>query len=154
MLTFIGWAVTALGCRLALPRERHWRDATWPQRARATFPARMLASMAPVFAGIVQGVAGSGGPVLVYALGREGLCKTRFRATLALVWLVLNVALVATYAATGRLGASTVPYIAGLVPVLVAAIALGDWLHHRLDEQRFKRLVLVMLVGAGVALLA
>ena len=104
-------------------------------------------------AGVVQGMAGSGGPVLVYALGREGLCKARFRATLALVWLVLNVGLVASFCATGRLGASTLPYVAGLVPVLVLAFVVGDWLHHRVDEERFKRGVLVMLVAAGVALL-
>jgi hypothetical protein len=69
------------------------------------------------------------------------------------VWLLLNLVLVASYVATGRLGARTLPFVAGLVPVLALAIVLGDWLHHKLDEQRFKQLVLVMLVGAGVALL-
>lgn len=127
------------------------RDGTTQREARPLGPRRFAG--VSFGAGVVQGVAGSGGPVLVYALGREGLCKARFRATLALVWLLLNLVLVATYVATGRLVAQTLPYIAGLVPVLALAFALGDWLHHRLDEQRFKRLVFVMLVGAGAALL-
>jgi uncharacterized membrane protein YfcA len=125
--------------------------------ARHGVPARPLGPIrfagTSFGAGIMQGIAGTGGPVLVYALGREGLCKARFRATLALVWLLLNLVLVTSYVATGRLGASTLPFIAGLVPVLVCAIALGSRLHHALDERRFKQLVLVMLVAAGVALL-
>ena len=103
-------------------------------------------------AGLVQGAAASGGPVLVYALGRLGLPKARFRATLALVWLSLNTALVLSYLATGRLGTATLPWIALLVPVVAGSFALGNWLHHRLDEAAFRKAVLVLLAVAGVGL--
>ncbi len=107
---------------------------------------------ATVGAGIMQGAVASGGPMLVYALGRQGLPKARFRATLAFVWLALNTALVASYIATGRLDAKTAPYVALLVPVVFAALAFGNWLHHRLDEAAFKKVVLALLALAGVAL--
>ena len=103
-------------------------------------------------AGVSQGVLATGGPVLVYALGRLDLPKARFRATLALVWIFLDTGLVATYAATGRLGAQNLLTVAFLVPVVVCALAFGEWLHHRLDENDFKNIVLVLLAGAGVAL--
>lgn len=107
---------------------------------------------ATVGAGVLQGAVASGGPVLVYALGRLGLPKARFRASLALIWLTLNSALVAIYVATGRLDGATAPYVALLVPVVVAALVFGNWLHHRLDEEAFRRTVLALLAVAGVAL--
>jgi uncharacterized membrane protein YfcA len=103
-------------------------------------------------AGVSQGVLATGGPVLVYALGRLALPKARFRATLALVWICLDTGLVASYVATGRLGAQNLLSVAFLVPVVVCALAFGEWLHHRLDERDFKNVVFVLLAGAGVAL--
>jgi hypothetical protein len=107
---------------------------------------------ATVGAGVLQGAVASGGPVLVYAMGRLGLPKARFRATLALVWLTLNSALVVSYAATGRLNGAKLPFVALLVPVVVASLAFGNWLHHRLDESAFRKVVLGLLGLAGGAL--
>jgi hypothetical protein len=44
-------------------------------------------------AGLVHGMYTTGGPLLVYALGREGLSKHVFRSTVTAVWLVFNVGL-------------------------------------------------------------
>ncbi len=104
-------------------------------------------------AGVSQGVLATGGPVLVYALGRLELPKARFRVTLALVWICLDTGLVASYLATRRLGGQNLLSVAFLVPVVVCALVFGEWLHHRLDEREFRNIVLVLLVGAGVALL-
>lgn len=113
---------------------------------------RLPFATAAIGAGVIQGAAASGGPVLVYALGRLGLPKAIFRATLAVVWLCLNTALVITYIATGRLDAGNAPFVALLIPAVVGAVVLGEWLHHRLDEGGFRNLVLVLLAGAGMAL--
>lgn len=113
---------------------------------------RVPFATATLGAGLIQGATASGGPVLVYAMGRLGLPKAIFRATLAVVWLCLNTVLVVTYIATGRLDAGNAPFVALLIPAVVGAVVLGEWLHHRLDEGGFRNLVLILLAGAGIAL--
>ena len=127
------------------------------QSANATAPRGPMPALpfttVTLFAGVVHGVAATGGPLLVYALGRSELPKARFRATLAVVWLALNLALAAAYAASGRITLGTIPFLLALVPVIALAIALGEWLHVRMDEAGFRRVVLVLLLASGVTLL-
>jgi len=53
----IGWLATAVATWVALPRARGWRDAHWTERARLTFPARAVASLAPILAaGVLAGI--------------------------------------------------------------------------------------------------
>ncbi len=117
-----------------------------PAMSKLRFTATSLA------AGVVHGMTATGGPVLVYAVNRLGLDKSGFRSTLCCVWLVLNSALIVTYIADGRLGTHNSPFVAALAPMIALSIALGEWLHGRLDEWTFRLLVLVMLLGAGLSL--
>ena len=39
-----------------------------------------------------------------------------------------------------------------LLPTLVLAIPLGEWLHHRVDSRLFRPLVYVILLVAGIML--
>lgn len=146
------WLTPALGVFVVgVAALELWRTLSG-EAAQARPLGPMAFNGATVGAGVLQGAVASGGPVLVYALGRLGLPKARFRATLALVWLTLNSALVATYVATGRLDTATAPYVALLIPVVVSALVFGNWLHHRLDEEAFRKAVLGLLALAGVAL--
>jgi uncharacterized membrane protein YfcA len=126
---------------------------------RMTRPAVNTAPVTPfVFgittfgAGIVHGITATGGPVLVYAVGRMGLSKSEFRATLVSVWLTLNASLAVTFSRAGRLDSSEAPYVGALIPVLAASILAGDLLHGHLDERTFRIIVLVMLMIAGLLL--
>jgi hypothetical protein len=126
----------------------------WRLRHAAAAAARPLPPawerVVLLLAGVVHGIFSSGGPLLVYAVGRSGLPKARFRATLSGVWLVLGAALTAAYAGQGRVDGGSLLASAALVPVLGAALAAGDWAHHRLDEARFRRAVFALLLVAGV----
>src|SRR5688500_2352589 len=51
--------------------------------------------------GIAHGLFGTGGPMIVYVTRRELPDKRAFRATLAALWLVLNVALLVNFLALG-----------------------------------------------------
>jgi uncharacterized membrane protein YfcA len=44
------------------------------------------------------------------------------------------------------------PFVGLLVPVVIGALAFGNWLHHRLDEETFRKVVLGLLAAAGIAL--
>src|SRR5687768_6775642 len=61
-----------------------WRGGT----AGAPLPAPVNAGFIGT-AGVIHGIWATGGPPLVYALGRRGLDKAAFRSTLCIVWIIL-----------------------------------------------------------------
>ncbi|HBY49493.1 MAG TPA: sulfite exporter TauE/SafE family protein, partial [Alcanivorax sp.] len=104
-----------------------------------------------LLAGVTHGLYASGGPLLVYALSGVTLDKSRFRATLIMVWFTLNGLLTLGYAAQGALQ-PVWPQLAALAPVVLAGIVLGEILHHRVDEHRFRQVLFSVLLLAGLAL--
>ena len=124
---------------------RMWRGAM------ATVHGGLWARGWMFMAGITHGLFASGGPLLVYALSGLSLDKQRFRATLILVWLVLNSLLTLVFLLDGSL-LPAAPRIAMLVPVVVVAMVLGEVLHHRVNEQRFRQAVFVVLAVTGAIL--
>ncbi|HMR04858.1 MAG TPA: sulfite exporter TauE/SafE family protein [Polyangiaceae bacterium] len=103
-------------------------------------------------AGVVHGLFATGGPLLVYAIGRRGLSKGEFRSTVTTVWFVLNFALVVVYAQSGRIGSATILPVLSLVPAVGIGIAVGEVLHARIDEERFRRVLFVVLAVAALTL--
>lgn len=114
-------------------------------------PLPAIASRAALFAaGVIHGLFSSGGPLLVYALGRLPIEKRVFRATLSTVWVVLASALTIAYAWQGRVGRESLTATATLLPVLAAAFVAGNWAHDRLDEAKFRILIYLLLIVAGL----
>ncbi len=106
-----------------------------------------------VGAGLTQGVYASGGPMLVYAVSKTGLDRSRFRATLLAVWLIFNGALLVTYLARGNWDSTAGMRTLALLPLIPLGIVVGDWLHHKVPEKGFTYLVHTCLLIAGAALL-
>ncbi len=104
-------------------------------------------------AGVIHGLFATGGPLLVYVLGRSNLDKGSFRSTLATVWLTLNSSLTLIFLFSGRLDSSRLPFVAALIPVLLLCVAAGEWAHTRLDERRFRIAVFALLLMSGSSLL-
>jgi uncharacterized membrane protein YfcA len=105
-------------------------------------------------AGVVHGLFATGGPLAVYVAGRELPDKARFRATLSALWLLLNVALVGSFAAAGRLGSASLALTAMLALPLLGGILLGEVLHRRVPAALFRTLVFALLLAAGLLLAA
>lgn len=105
-----------------------------------------------LMAGVTHGLFASGGPLLVYSLSGLALDKARFRATLISVWLTLNSLLTLIFALDGTL-LPALPRLAAFLPVVISGVILGEWLHHRISEQRFRVAVFLLLLVTGVALL-
>jgi hypothetical protein len=103
-------------------------------------------------AGLTHGLFASGGPLLVYALAGTTLDKSRMRATLLSVWFSLNASLTLLFMFDGTLLPS-LHKVAWYLPVLVLGVWAGEFLHNRLDEQRFRQLVYVLLVITGALLM-
>ena len=148
------WLRVVLGASILLLSARE----LWAMRpsvahvARAPLPRPV--SIAAIFgAGIFHGVFATGGPLLVYAIGREGLDKHRFRATLAVVWLTLGLILVTSFLLDGRYEPATGLRLLVLLPAVPLGILVGEWLHHRVDERRFRVAVWGLLFAAAVTLI-
>lgn len=117
-------------------------------------PISLPASVAALFsAGLIHGIYASGGPMLVYAIGQEGFGKRDFRSTLCMVWITLNVILVGRFVSMGAYQQSDFYRILFLLPAVPLGIVLGEWIHHRVDERRFRMAVLVLLLAAALSLI-
>lgn len=101
--------------------------------------------------GITQGLFATAGPLLVYALARSKLDKTEFRATLAVVWFSVNVTFTLWFLYFERLQ-SRVDEVLTLFPVMVCGALLGNWLHKKVDQQKFVPMVFSLLLIVGLIL--
>lgn len=104
------------------------------------------------FGGIVHGVYATGGPLVAYAIGREGLTKRELRSTMSVIWVVMNAALIVTLALDGQYPLSFVPKLAAVFLALPVAVVLGEIVHHRVDERRFAKALFALLLVAGLTL--
>lgn len=115
--------------------------------------AKSLGGIGILGAGVTHGIYACGGPLLVYVVGRLGLAKGAFRATMTCVFLLLNIGLTTWFCVDGQLTPAHAPRIAATIPVLVVCLLLGEWVHDRVDERRFKIGVYTLLFLAGSTLL-
>ena len=126
------------------------------QLKRGTAPARLSPWVAGAWlfgGGFIHGVFATGGPPTVYVASRELPEKAVFRASLSAVWVLLNLLLLPRLWAEGSLSAASLGTSALLLVPLVAGIAVGEAVHHRLDEKKFRVAVAVLLLAAGATLL-
>ncbi len=103
-------------------------------------------------AGIMHGLFVSGGPILVYALSRTSLNKAQFRATLIATWLGLNSFYAVVLWHKGVLENYYVQ-IAYYLPVLLLSLFAGQFIHKRINEILFKKVVYALLALSAIILL-
>jgi hypothetical protein len=103
--------------------------------------------------GVAHGLFGTGGPMIVYVTRRELPGARTFRATLAILWLALNAALLASFASQG-LYAERPTLETGVILAIafVPGLAIGERVHRKLAPARFERAVWLLLLVAGAAL--
>lgn len=116
-------------------------------------PPRSLSIAATLGAGVMHGLYAAGGPLLVYAIGREDLDKRRFRATVSAVWVGLNALLIAGFALEDRYTASTTSTLVLVFMGLPFGLLLGELIHRRIAERPFKISVYAVLIVAAGSLL-
>lgn len=119
--------------------------------ARAVDPVVERRAGAALYAvgGLAHGLFGSGGPMIVYVLRRTLVDKGAFRASLAVVWLTLNLALLINFASMGLFSRATAETSAWFAVAVVPGLLIGQRLHGALDARAFHRVVLVVLLAAG-----
>ena len=103
-------------------------------------------------AGVLHGAFATGGPLVVYVLGKSAGDKATVRATLAVLWFVLNTAVAIGFVVDGRIGAASGVGSLLFVAGLAVGVVLGEVVFRRFSEVMFRRAVFGMLFVAGALL--
>ncbi len=104
------------------------------------------------FGGIIQGLFGSGGPFVVYAASRLPLPKSKFRSTLAGLWLTVNSILLISYLFTDKLTRETLEMSCFLLPTVIFGLFAGERAHQKADEHIFKGVIYTILFCSGLSM--
>jgi uncharacterized membrane protein YfcA len=139
----LGVTVTAFGAS---------QLAGWRPRFDLRHQARVETLVALV-AGFFGGLSGIWGPPLVMYLLAVDLPKTEMVRAQSLSFLLGSVVLVGAHLHSGVLNPVTLPASAWLAVPTMAAMFAGYWVHDRLDQARFLKLTLAVLVLTGLNLL-
>jgi uncharacterized membrane protein YfcA len=129
-------AVQLAGVPLALKLE-HRRGAEWGLGA---------------LGGLYGGFSGVWGPPLLVYLVSTGVEKVEMVRALGVAFLLGAVVLLASHLETGVLDASTLAFSAALTVPAQVGMQVGYWAQDRLDQARFRRWTMVVLVVMGVNL--
>lgn len=116
-------------------------------------PHRLLRRVLILASGFMQGLYATGGPLLASAMAGSGLSRVARRATMTMVWMVLNIALTVHYVLDDRFTPSMTQITLWLLPVTALGLWLGLHLHDRINENQFRLLVNLLLLVSGAALL-
>jgi len=115
----------------------------------------------PPSVGVVAGAAGgftsfiahAGGPPISMYLLRRPLDRTDFVATTVLLFAAINYVKLLPYAWLGQLSATNLLTSLVLAPLAPVGVYTGVWLHRRVSDRFFFRLMYVLLFVVGCKLL-
>jgi uncharacterized membrane protein YfcA len=139
----LGGAITAFGASQLVG----WRPR---------FPAhhrRQVEAGVGLFAGFFGGISGIWGPPIVLYLVATDVPKVEMVRVQSLSFLLGSLVLLAAHLRSGVLDATTLPASAWLVLPTMAAMLVGYRVQDRLDQDRFRRATLAVLILTGLNLL-
>ncbi|MCB0953918.1 MAG: sulfite exporter TauE/SafE family protein [Microthrixaceae bacterium] len=93
---------------------------------------------------------GISGPPVVMLLAGRGMPKAAFRATSVAVFCSAGVVAVTLFGLAGRYDRSVLEAAAVALPALPLGFLIGDRVHRRVPEDRFRSLVLTLMVFTAV----
>lgn len=108
-------------------------------------------------AGALSGTIGSstslgGPPVVLYLLGRERSVES-FRATLVVYFLPSSLVTLLAFGLVGQITGGVLVISAVALPAVVLGLVAGAWLRRRLDPDRFRTVVIGVLMMTSLAVL-
>lgn len=115
--------------------------------------SRRISAPSGFFGGLIGTLFGTGGPFYVIYLNLRHLDKNSFRATFAAIFLIDGAMRLSGYALKGFYTVEMLSYLALAVPVAGLGLFFGGKIHTALGRETFVRLISVLLLGSGTALL-
>jgi uncharacterized protein len=127
-----------------------WLKPSPPEAARPNWPKGVFWSAC---SGFTSFIAHAGGPPLQVYLLPQRLDKTTFVATTIVFFAAVNYVKLIPYWWLGQFTPSNLGTGVVLVPVAVGGVYLGMYLHHKISDAVFFRIVYVFVFLCGLKLL-
>jgi len=103
-----------------------------------------------VASGFMNGLIGMAGPPVVLFLTNQEVEKEALRASITLFFFAQNIISLPIYAANGLMTAEAVRLSLWLFPALAVGTVAGILLHKKVKEAVFRRIVLWLVIVAGL----
>lgn len=113
-------------------------------------PPRALESALLFAGGVVHGMFTTSGPMVAYVAGRRLTERDPFRATLAAVFALLNIAMITALAFAGTWTKQTCLVSLMLVPSAIFGLLFGSYLGRKIPHKTFGVLIYVLLLISGL----
>lgn len=123
---------------------------------RLRFPGRnrgRVETLVALVGGVFGGLSGIWGPPVVMYLLASGVPKVAMVRAQSLSFMLGSIVLIGAHLRSGILNAQTLPVSAWLVLPTMAAMFVGYRVQDRLDQERFRKATLAVLILAGLNLL-
>jgi uncharacterized membrane protein YfcA len=102
-----------------------------------------------VLSGFLLTTTSTNGPPLVFALQARKSAPQVFRATLNRIFLISGVYAIFLFVVFGEVAISDLLLAASMLPSMIIGVSIGRVIRNRIDPDRFRLAVLVLLTIAG-----
>lgn len=109
--------------------------------------------IAGILAGFSSTIAHAAGPIVSLFVFSKDLGKTMFVGTVAWAFTLINLTKLPFYVAVDLVDFSVLRFDLFLVPLIPMGSYLGKWMHYRVSEKVFNRIIMALTSVAGVQLL-
>ena len=135
---FIGTAITVFGVALLAGFKRKIKNEKL--------------AFAPVgfVSGLLTGSMGTSAPPVTLFLTNQGVKRQVFRANLALYLMVVALATIPGFIISGLVTKEVLGYVILFLPAMIVGVLIGIKLVDRVREELFKKIVLAILIFAGL----
>lgn len=139
---FFGFVIVLVGLEMLL-RERN---------SKKMKQSKVILSVIGILSGLLCGLYGIGALLGAY-IGRVTEDSHSFKANICVVFLVENTFRIVMYGVGGILTLATVKQALQLVPFMIVGLTMGMFSSKVLNDKLVKKLVIIMLIVSGVALI-
>lgn len=143
---FFGVVIIGVGLEML---SREWITAKKQSSGKG---AKIRLAVIGLVSGLLCGLYGIGALLAAY-IGRVTKDSSSFKGNLCIVFIVENTFRIILYSVTGIITAETIKGALFLMPAMAVGLFLGMKSGHFLNEKLIKKLVIVMLILSGVALI-
>jgi len=134
---FIGFMILIFGTLLLIGYRKKFAN-----EKRAMIPVGLIS-------GILGGSISISGPPIILFLSNQNADKDTFRGNLAAYFFILNIFTVPVYYFSGLLTKEVWNYSLTFLPGLLIGVIIGNLLSHKIKDDHFRRLTLILLILMG-----
>lgn len=103
-----------------------------------------------ILSGILNGAVSLSGPPVVVLLANDDKNKDDFRSSLTFLFFTLNIVTIVLYISKGLFENPALIKMLYLLPVMIIGTFVGLFIGNRIDDGKFKKIVLVLLLFMGM----